>query len=72
MKIKWNDDATELYEAVVWENGNNLLLDEYYTTKAKPVKAFKAVKKSYKGNGTLDCYVRYYDYWYGTTQDFNL
>ena len=72
MKIRWNDDATELYEAVVWENGNNLLLDEYYTTKAEAVKAVKAVKKSYKVNGELDCYVRYYDYWDGTTQDFNL
>ena len=72
MKIKWNDDATEFYEAVVWENGNNLLLDEYYTTKSEAVEAVKAVKKSYKVNGELDCYVRYYDYWDGTTQDFNL
>ena len=46
MKIRWNDDATELYEAVVWENGNNLLLDEYYTTKSEAVEAVRADKKS--------------------------
>lgn len=72
MKIKWNDETTEVYEAVVWEDGNVLLLDEYYTTKTEAVKAVKAVKKSYKGNGELDCLVRYHDYYNWFTQDFNL
>lgn len=72
MKIIWNDEKTNVYNAVVWENGNECILDEYYTTKSEAVKAVKAVKKSYKGNGEIDCFVRYFDYQNDTTQDFNL
>lgn len=72
MKIEWYFDVKEAYEALVWENGNTLLLDEDYTTKAEAFKAVKTFKKSYKGNGKLDCYVRYFDYQNGNIQDFNL
>lgn len=72
MKIEWYFDVKEAYEALVWENGNALLLDEDYTTKAEAFKAVKTFKKSYKGNGKLDCYVRYFDYQNGNIQDFNL
>ena len=72
MKIEWYFDVKEAYEALVWENGNTLLLDEDYTTKAEAFKAVKACKKSYKGNGKLDCYVRYFDYQNDNIQDFNL
>lgn len=72
MKIEWYFDVKEAYEALVWENGNTLLLDEDYTTKAEAFKAVKMFKKSYKGNGKLDCYVRYFDYQNGNIQDFNL
>lgn len=75
MKIKWYEieiEKIKVYEALAWENGNKLLLLEHYTTKAEAVKAVKAVKKSYKGSGKLDCYVRYFDHKNGTTQDFNL
>lgn len=72
MKIEWYFDIKEAYEALVWENGNTLLLDEDYTTKAEAFKAVKTFKKSYKGNGKLDCYVRYFDYQNGNIQDFNL
>lgn len=76
MKIIWNDEKTNVYNAVVWKNENECILDEYYTTKSEAVKAVKAVKKSYKGNGEHggfpDCFVRYFDYQNDTTQDFNL
>lgn len=72
MKIEWYFDVKEAYEALVWENGNTLLLDEDYTTKAEAFKAVKACKKNYNGKGKLECYVRYFDYQNGNIQDFNL
>ncbi len=74
MKLKWYDveDEMKVYEALLWENDNTLLLDEYYTTKSEAVRAVRAAKKSYKGNGKLDCYVRYFDYQNDTVTDFNL
>lgn len=72
MKIRWNDETTAVYEAVVWENGNNLLLDEYYTTKTEAFTAVKACKKNYQSNGELDCYVRYHDYYCGVVLDYEI
>lgn len=75
MKIKWYDVEVEkikVYECLVWENGNKLLLLEHYTTKSEAVKAVKAVKKSYKGNGELDCYVRYFDHKNGIVKDYEI
>lgn len=59
MKINWFDEVKTMYEAVVWEDDNNLLLDEDYTTKTEAFKAVKKFKKSYKGKGKLECYVRF-------------
>ena len=73
MKLDYYDiDGVTMYESVVWEDGNTLLLDECYTTKAEAFKAVKTFKKRYKGNGELDCYVRLFDFYNGTVQDFNL
>lgn len=75
MKIKWYEVEVEkikVYEALVWENGNKLLLLEHYTTKAEAVKAVKAVKKSYKGSGELDCYVRFFDHKNGIVKDYEI
>lgn len=72
MKINWFDEVKTMYEAVVWEDDNNLLLDEDYTTKAEAFKAVKAFKKNYNGNGKLDCYVRFFDFYNVTVQDYNL
>lgn len=70
MKINWFDDVKEAYEAVVWEDDNNLLLDEDYTTKAEAFNAVKKFKKSYKGK--LECYVRFFDFENDWVQDYNL
>lgn len=73
MKIKWNDETTAVYEACVWEDGNiNLMEGEYYTTKAEAVNAVKTCKKNYKGNGELDCFVRYHDYWNDVVEDYEI
>lgn len=75
MKIKWYDVEVEkikVYECLVWENGNKLLLIEHYTTKSEAVKAVKTVKKSYKGNGKLDCYVRYFDHKNDVVKDYEI
>ena len=47
MKINWFNEVKTMYEAVVWEDDNNLLLDEDYTTKAEAFNAVKKFKKSY-------------------------
>ena len=62
MRIGYFDEVKRMYESVVWEDDNNLLLDENYTTKAEAVKAVKTFKKRYKGNGKLDYYVRFFDF----------
>lgn len=72
MKIKWNDETTEVYNAVIWVDGDNLLLDEYYTTKVEAVKAVITAKKNHKGKGELDCYVRYHDYWNDIVKDYEI
>ena len=72
MKINWFDEVKTMYEAVVWEDDNNLLLDEDYTTKAEAFNAVKKFKKSYKGNGKLECYVRFFDFENDWVQDYNL
>lgn len=72
MKLNWFDEVKTMYEAVVWEDDNNLLLDEGYTTKSEAVKAVKAFKKNYNGKGKLDCYVRFFDFENDWVQDFNL
>lgn len=74
MELKWQYDIKikKAYEAVVWEDGNTLLLDKCYTTKAEAFKTVKKFKKSYKGKGKLDCYVRFFDFYNVTVQDFNL
>ena len=72
MKINWFEEVKTMYEAVVWEDDNNLLLDEDYTTKSEAVKAVKAFKKNYKGKGKLECYVRFFDFENDWVQDYNL
>lgn len=74
MKLEWQYDIKikKAYESVVWEDGNTLLLDECYTTKAEAFKAVKKFKKSYKGNGKLECYVRFFDFENDWVQDYNL
>lgn len=72
MKINWFDEAMMVYEAAVWEDGNGYLLANYYSTKAEAVKAVKTFKANYKGNGELDCYVRCFNNYNDTVQDFNL
>lgn len=72
MKLNWFDEVKTMYEAVVWEDDNNLLLDEGYTTKSEAVKAVKAFKKNYNGKGKLECYVRFFDFENDWVQDFNL
>lgn len=72
MKINWLDEVKTAYEAVVWEDDNNLLLDEGYTTKSEAVKAVKAFKKNYNGKGKLECYVRFFDFENDWVQDYNL
>lgn len=74
MELKWQYDIRikKAYESVVWEDGNTLLLDKCYTTKAESFKAVKAFKKNYNGNGKLDCYVRFFDFYNVTVQDYNL
>ena len=72
MKINWFEEVKTMYEAVVWEDDNNLLLDEDYTTKAEAFKAVKAFKKNYNGKGKLECYVRFFDFENDWVQDFNL
>lgn len=72
MKINWFDEVKTAYEAVVWEDDNNLLLDEDYTTKTEAFKAVKTFKKSYKGKGKLECYVRFFDFENDWVQDYNL
>lgn len=49
------------YQAVVYEVGRDIVLDEYYTTKNEAMKAVIRYKKAYKGNYTLDCFVRQFD-----------
>lgn len=72
MKINWFDEVKTMYEAVVWEDENNLLLDEDYTTKAEAFNAVKKFKKSYKDKGKLECYVRFFDFENDWVQDYNL
>lgn len=72
MKINWFEEVKTMYEAVVWEDDNNLLLDEDYTTKSEAVKAVKAFKKNYNGKGKLECYVRFFDFENDWVQDYNL
>lgn len=72
MKINWFDEVKTMYEAVVWEDDNYLLLDEDYTTKSEAIKAVKAFKKNYNGKGKLECYVRFVDFENDWVQDFNL
>lgn len=72
MKINWFDEVKTMYEAVVWEDDNNLLLDEDYTTKAEAFKAVKKFRKSYEGKGKLECYVRFFDFENDWVQDYNL
>lgn len=72
MKINWFDEVKIMYEAVVWEDDNNLLLDEDYTTKSEAFKAVKTFKKRYKGKGKLECYVRFFDFENDWVQDYNL
>ena len=72
MKLNWFDEVKTMYEAVVWEDDNNLLLDEGYTTKSEAVKAVKEFKKNYNGKGKLECYVRFFDFENDWVQDFNL
>lgn len=72
MRLKWNDEAMRVYEAVVEEDGNRCLLANHYSTKEEAVKAVEFCKANYKGNGELDCYVRYFDNYNDTIQDFNL
>lgn len=72
MKINWFDEVKTMYEAVVWEDNNNLLFDEGYTTKAEAFKAVKTFKKRYKGKGKLECYVRFFDFENDWVQDYNL
>ena len=62
MRIGYFDEVKRMYESVVWEDYNNLLLDESYTTKVEAVKAVKAFIKNYKGNGKLAYYVRFFDF----------
>lgn len=62
MKLKFYEiDGREYYEASIFEGGNTILLSEYYTTKSEAIKTVKASKKSYKGNGALDCCVKHFD-----------
>lgn len=81
MKIKWykvETEKTKEYEAIAWVSGymggrgNKLLLLEHYTTKAEAVKAVKAVKKSYKGNGEPNYYVRFFDHKNGIVKDYEI
>lgn len=72
MKINWFDEVKTMYEAVVWEDGNRCLLANHYSTKKEAVKAVEFCKANYKGNGELDCYVRYFDNYNDTVTDFNL
>lgn len=72
MKINWFDEVKTMYEAVVWEDENNLLLDEDYTTKTEAFNAVKKFKKRYKGKGKLECYVRFFDFENDWVQDYNL
>ena len=60
------------YVACIWENGNNIILSEFYTTKAEATKAIKTCKKSYKGDNELDCYIRLYDANGIAIADYNL
>lgn len=62
MKLSFFEtDGREHFEACVWENGNNIILCEFYTTKAEATKAVKTCKRSYKGDNELDCFIRLYD-----------
>lgn len=72
MKLKWNDEAMRVYEAVVEKDGNRCLLANHYSTKTEAVEAVKTFKANYKGKGELYCYVRYFDNYNDTVQDFNL
>ena len=54
MKINWFEEVKTMYEAVVWEDDNNLLLDEDYTTKAEAFKTVKTFKKRYKARANLN------------------
>lgn len=64
--------GTAYYEACIWENGNNMILCEFYTTKAEATKAVKTCKKSYKGDKEIDCFVRKYDENGAAIADYNL
>lgn len=54
-------DGKRYYEANVWEDGNILLLNDYFSTKKEAVDMVKLRKRTYKGNKKLDCYVVYFD-----------
>ena len=60
------------YEACIWENGNNNILCEFYTTKAEATKAVKTCKKSYKGDKKIDCFARKNDGNGAAIADYNL
>lgn len=73
MRLNFFDlDGRFYFEACVWENGNNIILCEFYTTKAEAIKAVKTCKKSYKGNNELDCFVRLHDEYGFVIKDYNL
>ena len=66
------DYKKRYYNSVVWERGNELLLDEYYTTKREAINAVSQFKKDYNKNYHVDCYVRVFNGEEGAVQDINL
>lgn len=74
MKINFFDADYEkrYYNSVVWERGNILLLDEYYTTKREAINAINKFKKDYNKNYPLDCFVRVFEDDGFSVHDINL
>lgn len=73
MRLSFIDiDGRKHYEACVYEGGNNILLCEFYSTKAEAIKAVKNCKKGYQGNNKLDCFVRFHDEEGFGIKDFDL
>ena len=73
MKLSFYElEGKKYYESCVWEQGNNCILLEFYTTKAEAIKSVKTCKKNYKGNNELDCFVRLHDENGFGIEDYNL
>ena len=74
MKINFYDIdyKKRYYNSVAWEDGNVLLLDEYYTTKREAINAVNKFKKDYNKNYHLDCFVRVFEDEGFSVQDINL